>query len=256
MSTRLLIPALLGLTWVAGAQSPTPFVSIAPTPPEQHEPTLKEFPVELARNFRALISTDNILPFFIGGAASAAAMGPKGRVEGFFQGKQKYGFHEAGDLLGDARFAIPAVGSLLLMSRTSEDARFRSFSYAVAQGFIVNQSIVGGMKTLIRSERPNGANFNSFPSGHTSGAFTWATIVSHYYGKKAAIPAYLTAAFVGYSRMDDGAHRLTDVVAGAAIGYIVGRTVSRRYNPDRRYDWNVMIPPGGGVGLAFQYRLP
>jgi membrane-associated phospholipid phosphatase len=61
---------------------------------------------------------------------------------------------------------------------------------------------------------------------------------------------------VGYSRLDDQAHRLTDVVAGAALGYIVGKTVSRRGNPDRRLDWNVMVPPGGGVGLTMAIHLP
>jgi membrane-associated phospholipid phosphatase len=122
----------------------------------------------------------------------------------------------------------------------------------------MDQSIVAGMKYAIGSERPNHTSFTSFPSGHTSAAFTTAAIASHYYGKKAGIAAYIAAGIVGYSRLDDRAHRFTDVVAGAALGYIVARTVSRRagFDPDRRLNWNLAVPPGGGVGLSLQIRPP
>ena len=104
---------------------------------------------------------------------------------------------------------------------------------------------------------PNGHDNASFPSGHTSGAFTWATIVSHHYGKKAGIPAYMAAVYMGYARMDDRAHRLTDVVAGAALGYIVGCTVARRsgFDRNRRVDWGVTVPPGGGAALTLNFNL-
>jgi len=157
--------------------------------------------------------------------------------------------------MGNAFAAGPAVAGLLLLGRKSDDARFRSFTYSLAQGYLLNQTVVTGIKFAASSRRPNGKNSLSFPSGHTSGAFTWATIVDRYYGKKAGIPAYLAATYVGFSRLDDRSHRLTDVVAGAAIGYIVGRTVSRRANPERRFRWNIAVPPGGGVGLSMQYKL-
>ena len=43
----------------------------------------------------------------------------------------------------------------------------------------------------------------------------------------AAVPAYLLAGLVGASRLEQDKHHLSDVVAGAALGYIVGRTVVR-----------------------------
>ena len=39
-----------------------------------------------------------------------------------------------------------------------------------------------GLKKVVGSQRPNGQDSLSFPSGHTAGAFTWATTISHYYG--------------------------------------------------------------------------
>ena len=232
--------------------------AMAATSPEYRDFSVRDFPVELGRNFAGLISTDNIKPVVFGGFATAAAFVPQKRMEGYFRDHSKPAIHEVGDVMGNLFFAGPAVGAAFVAGRFSEDAKFRSFSYSLAQGFIVDQSIVIGLKYAVSSERPNHESSTSFPSGHTSIAFTSATIASRYYGRKIGIPAYLLAGFIGYSRMADRAHRFTDVVAGAAVGYIVGRTVSRRaaFDPNRRINWNVSVPPGGGVGLSLQIRPP
>lgn len=59
----------------------------------------------------------------------------------------------------------------------------------------------------------------SFPSNHTSTAFSLATSVSIAYPKWYVIaPAFLWAGTVGYSRMDLGVHYPSDVLMGAIIG--------------------------------------
>jgi len=59
----------------------------------------------------------------------------------------------------------------------------------------------------------------SFPSGHTSQAFAIATTLTLQYNKwYVAVPAYLWAGSVGYSRMYLGKHYPSDVLAGAVIG--------------------------------------
>lgn len=60
---------------------------------------------------------------------------------------------------------------------------------------------------------------HSFPSGHTSAAFTTATSLSLYFRKwYVIVPAYIWAGSVGYARIYQGVHYPTDVLAGAIVG--------------------------------------
>jgi hypothetical protein len=249
------VVVLLALSCAAAGQTP-PKDPLAPPEPAAQSPGLRQFPKELLLNFKAVASTQNLVPFAVGAAATAVSKIPNGRVEGYFAGKTEEKFGEPGEYMGSVWVAGPTVAAMLLMGRKSEDARFRSFTYSLAQGYVVNQSIAFGIKKAVRSRRPNGEDSLSFPSGHTASAFTWAATVDHYYGHKAGVLAYLAATYVGYSRLDERAHRLTDVIAGATLGYIVGKTVSQRADPDRRLNWNVMVPPGGGAAVSPQLQLP
>lgn len=59
----------------------------------------------------------------------------------------------------------------------------------------------------------------SFPSGHTTSAFSIATAISLAYPKwYVIIPAYAWAGAVGFTRMDLGVHYPSDVLVAAIIG--------------------------------------
>ena len=63
----------------------------------------------------------------------------------------------------------------------------------------------------------------SFPSGHTTAAFATATAMTLSYKKwYVAVPSYLYAGFVGYSRMRLGVHYPSDVFGGMVIGIGAG----------------------------------
>ncbi|MBI4380877.1 MAG: phosphatase PAP2 family protein [candidate division NC10 bacterium] len=64
----------------------------------------------------------------------------------------------------------------------------------------------------------------SFPSNHASNTFALAAFISYNY-RRLAIPSFLIAILVGYSRIYLTAHYPTDVLAGAAWGMLLGFTV-------------------------------
>jgi len=79
----------------------------------------------------------------------------------------------------------------------------------------------------------------SFPSGHTSDAFSNATSLSLAFPKwYVIVPSYAYASAVGYSRMHLGVHYPSDVIAGALIGsgsaflcYKAQRWIRRKKHP-------------------------
>jgi len=105
--------------------------------------------------------------------------------------------------------------------------RFRAATYDMLDASVVNLAYTELLKKTIHRERPNGEDRQSFPSGHASNAFALASCVERHYGWKVSLPAYLVASAVGVSRLQRNKHHLSDVTAGAALGYVVGRTVAR-----------------------------
>lgn len=80
-------------------------------------------------------------------------------------------------------------------------------------------ALTEALKFAVNEKRPNGGD-HSFPSGHTSFAFSGAEFIRKEYGWQWGIPAYLAAGYVGWSRVEANAHHTHDVLAGAAIGIL------------------------------------
>jgi len=99
----------------------------------------------------------------------------------------------------------------------------------VGSSLLLSAAISGIIKKTVKEPRPfvtypeiqklTKAGSESFPSGHTTDAFSMATSLTIAYPKwYVAVPAYTYASAIGYSRMHLGVHYPGDVLAGAIIG--------------------------------------
>lgn len=107
-------------------------------------------------------------------------------------------------------------------------------------------AVTEGLKAVVHERRPDGGD-QSFPSGHTSLSFAAASYLQIRYGWRYGIPAYLAAAFVGYSRVEADEHWTKDVLAGAAIGIVSGYIFTSRY---RKEPGRTFIVPAIGRNSA------
>ena len=74
--------------------------------------------------------------------------------------------------------------------------------------------------------------YSSFPSGHTTVAFAAATVFALEYKDHLIVPiiAYSAASLIGLSRITENKHWSTDVLAGAALGFLAGKQVVNNYH--------------------------
>jgi membrane-associated phospholipid phosphatase len=133
--------------------------------------------------------------------------------------------------LGDGLTAITLSLILLLFS-------YRKF-LLLASSYLMTSLVAQVLKYIVDAPRPKLyfqdqwshvhtvkgiyiLSFNSFPSGHTTSAFSAALVITYLCKNKGwGVPALLIAMLVGYSRMYLTQHFFEDVIAGSVIGVMV-----------------------------------
>ncbi|HEY3350557.1 MAG TPA: phosphatase PAP2 family protein [Thermoanaerobaculia bacterium] len=144
----------------------------------------------------------------------------------------------AGDTLeglGDGRSFL-LLGGFYLAGAIGHDSKAKNvFFDGLSASLIASGIITPVLSSLVGRERPTaeqGAySFHpfegrSFPSGHATQAFAVASVIATSYDQAwVKVAAYGAASVGAYARVRRGKHFLTDVVAGAAIGTLVGRSV-------------------------------
>ncbi|MGX1929375.1 phosphatase PAP2 family protein [Flagellimonas sp. 2504JD4-2] len=103
---------------------------------------------------------------------------------------------------------------------------------------LLTQVITTGLKINIDKERPNGANNEALPSGHTSLAFASATVLYEEFKNTEPLLAYSGYTFAlatAYLRMAKNKHWFSDVILGSAVGLAVTKLV---YHFDHLFTWN------------------
>jgi PAP2 superfamily protein len=106
------------------------------------------------------------------------------------------------------------------------------------------------LKRVTNEDRPDDPHASDgFPSGHTTAAFALASSLSEYYPSQAPY-WYVGATAIGWSRVELRRHRTRDVVAGAALGYWVGKVEAHSRK-------GLLLGPifsATGTGLGFTWQ--
>lgn len=89
---------------------------------------------------------------------------------------------------------------------------------AMATAVIIGAALSRSIKYLASVERPNGYDYFSFPSGHTTTVFLAAEMVRLEFGPWWGLAAYSTAFVTAFMRLVNNYHWTSDLMGGAAIG--------------------------------------
>lgn len=174
------------------------------------------------------------------------------------------------------RFAVLTVGLLLLGAQGASAAGIEGVGTGVA---IALPMIAGGislaktdwtgmaelgvdtvltvgtayaLKHVVKEKRPDGSDYQSFPSDTSALAFAPAQYLWDRYGWEYGVPAYAAAGFVAYSRVDARKHHWYDVTASAVLAFGIGKLIDTPYHGKLVY--GAGLADGGGYA-SLQYRF-
>ena len=165
-----------------------------------------------------------------------------------------HGVLTAARLYGDPGSVVLGAG-LWALGEARGDRTTRLLGERSLEAVVASGVVTGAIKMLAGRARPDaspddatsfafgrgfrGGAYQSFPSGHTTAAFAFASAVDAEWARldggrpRWIAPAlYALAGLTGVERVADSAHWTSDVVFGAAIGWVSGRAVAR-WHADR-----------------------
>ena len=125
---------------------------------------------------------------------------------------------------------------------------FDQTKYLLISNFI-SSIITHSLKRITNKTRPNGSP-HSFPSGHTTFAFTNATVLYQEFNNTSPVLAYSGYAFATTTaafRMLNNKHWMSDVLVGAGVGVLVTQLVYhfkpfKKFNPFKKTKGVAIVP--------------
>lgn len=249
---------LLVSTGTASAQSTEPAAPAQPQaqPAErEHDRPITHVFQNLYRDARRLPSLDTALLLGAGGGlALAVHPADDDLYEHATEGgpRQPYRLGSAmGHGWTQVSFAVGTYATGLIAGQQE----ITHFGSDLISAQVINAVVTQGVKFSARRNRPGGSSSSSaMPSGHTSSAFATAAVVWRHYGWKYGLPASAVGAWVGAGRVQLGRHYLSDVVMGATLGLVAGRSVTIGHGRTRVAVVPAAAPGGAAVTFAVIQR--
>jgi membrane-associated phospholipid phosphatase len=133
---------------------------------------------------------------------------------------------------------IGGAASLYLRGAASGDDHSRETGFLAGEAAVNSVVVAEVMKLAFERPRPNandagsfGAGGASFPSEHALAAWSVASVVAREYpGPLTKLLAYGAASGISLARVAAREHFPSDVVAGSALGYLIGHYVYRAHH--------------------------
>jgi membrane-associated phospholipid phosphatase len=234
----------------AGAQVARQPAGPAPTP---RHTGLKALVKDLFEDVKHIPSKENLFWAGVGGGLALAVHPVDDNLNRYmttsnFADK----FFKPGEALGETPTLLAAAVTVYAVGRIKDQPRVSHVGMDLIQSLALSEGMTQLLKTATHRERPDGSGHNSFPSGHASGTFAFATALERHLGWKGAVPAYMFSSYVAISRLPANRHWFSDAVFGSAVGIIAGRTVTRH---GKEFPVTVTTT-NGGVAIMYVRRTP
>jgi membrane-associated phospholipid phosphatase len=137
--------------------------------------------------------------------------------------------------IGSSYTLLPLVAGFYSYGLFEDDPKAREVGVLGGEALLDSLIVVSVLKPIAGRNRPDAPNEKgeffqggaSFPSGHAIAVWSLASVISYEYGHTKIVPiiACSLAAVVSLSRFAAQQHYASDLVAGGAMGWFIGRYV-------------------------------
>jgi hypothetical protein len=153
--------------------------------------------------------------------------------------------------IGASYTLIPIVAGSYIYGVWRDNPKGREIGVLGTETLLDSLIVVGITKEIFRRNRPDEKNpgdfwggGTSFPSGHAIQIWSIASLLDHEYKHKriVGITAYSLAGIVSAARIAAQKHFASDVVAGGAMGWFIGRYVYDTHMSHLAHQHSSLIP--------------
>jgi membrane-associated phospholipid phosphatase len=163
---------------------------------------------------------------------------------------------------GTKQYGLPVLAGFYVFGELADDYEAKTTALDGLSASLITAAISSGIKGIVGRARPNSGfgpgHFSpfkgdySFPSGHATGAFTFAAVIAaHYDDVWVDTTAYTIASLVGLARIQLNAHWTSDVIAGGLIGGLIGHHLVEFNRRLRANNPSALMPTLGTDGNQF-----
>ncbi|GMU21435.1 MAG: hypothetical protein AMXMBFR13_15280 [Phycisphaerae bacterium] len=198
---------------------------------------VKEAPGLLWEDTKAVYGNPWNLLFLLGAGGASAALRPEvdDDIEDHYRTSNTFrGNADWNDVFATAGNPATHFGVAVLMYYVGQQMQHTK-TYEVGKRMISALAITGAstmfLKVAANTESPNGEEL-AWPSGHVSSTMAIATVLNDAYGPLVGVPMFGLTALVGVERLDSEEHHFSDLIFGAALGWVVAETVMKEHRPE------------------------